>query len=113
MEFDQSGMKFISEQDGEPELRFKNEVASFLRQLEEPVSAYLCRVSYPQDDGVDLYHVALCLSTNTDIKEEMVKGASKIFHTMLGAREHLDIMFVDEAKEIELKKVCNYFASID
>ena len=113
------GIQFIGEQDGEPERDFKCELSVFLRQLDEwrpldePVRAYLCRVTCPSDDNSDSFDVALCFATKSDAKGEILKGAASIFHRMFGRREHLDIMFVDNDTETELRQVCSPFVDTE
>ena len=109
-EFNSQGVQFIGEQDGEPERDFKREISAFLKQLKEPVRAYLCRVTYPPgNDDIDSFNVALCLVSKSDTKSEMLKGAASIFRRMFGKHEHLDMMFVNKDQEADLEQVCSPF----
>ena len=112
-------IQFIGEQDGEPEREFKCEVSVFLRQLDKwgpldkAVRAYLCRVTYPGNDNSDSLDVALCFSTESDAKDNILKGAASIFRRMFGRHEHLDMMFVDDVTETELRQVCSPFVDTE
>lgn len=108
-------LRFVGERDGEPERDFKCELSVFLRQLVEwkpldkPVRAYLCSVSYPSDGDSGSFSVALFFATESDAKDEIRKGAASIFRRMFGTREHLEMMFVEDETESELRQVCSPF----
>ena len=112
-------IRIFGEQDGEPQRDFKCEVSVFLRQLDEwrpldePVRAYLCRVTHPGDDNSGSFNVALCFATNSGAKDEIRGGAASIFGRMFGTHEHLDVMFVDNNTEAELRQVCSPFVDTE
>jgi hypothetical protein len=113
MKYDQLGIRFLAEQDGKIERDFKHQASALLMQLEEPVRAYLCRIAYPGEDITDAFHVALCLASITDVKWEMQEGVASIFRRMFGTHEHLDIMFIGQAQEARLLKVCSPFLTVN
>ena len=104
---------FLAEQDGDSEREFKRSVKQFLKQLEEPVRAYLCTVSYAGGESSDSFNVALCLASSTEAREVMREEAASIFRRMFGPHEHLDIIFVDDAEEARLKKLSKPFIEIE
>lgn len=112
-------VRFIGEQDGKPERDFKCELSVFLRQLDEwkpldePVRAYLCRVTDPGDDNGGSFDVALCFATRSDAKDEIQRGATSIFRRLFGTHEYLEVMFVDKDAEAELGQVCSPFVDTE
>lgn len=111
MRYDGASVQYIAEQDGETEKEFKILVTGFLSQFEEPIRAYLCRVTYLEEVNPDGFNVAMCLASDTEAMDEMRDGIASIFIQMFGKHEHLDIMFVNKDQEIKIRKVCQPFFS--
>lgn len=111
--FERSNIRFVSEQDGESEREYKQEVSAYLKKLGIPVRAYLCEISYTDHFDFSEYSIALCLAEVTEAKDEVLAGTSQLFHRMFGSHESLDILFVNEDMEYELSKVCKpFFGSV-
>jgi hypothetical protein len=98
----QPTVRFVGEQDGEPERLLKTALVAELRVLPEVKRAYLARVEYP--DGI---HVALCLAAPED--PSLVDRIGSRFNEIFGRPEHLDILFLRPAQETELQRVCTPF----
>src|SRR5262245_35459932 len=96
-------IRFLCEQDGEPERALKE------RLVPELVSsgvqrAYLARVEYEPPTG---YEVALCLRAPED--RALVARLVEPFGELFGRDVHLDILFLSDAQESELARVCAPF----
>ena len=98
----QNIVRFVGEQDGEPELLLKNALVAELRVVPQVKRAYLAQVEYA--DGV---HVALCLAASDD--RLLVERISSCFAQIFAQEEHLDILFLTPDQETELERVCTPF----
>ncbi len=96
-------IRFLQEQDGIPEREFKEAVVPVLKRAVQ--RAYLARIQYA-DTGTNA--VALCLRA-TGSEEPLVKAIGAVFSPIFGARQHLDIIFLNEDQERELAGVCRPF----
>lgn len=99
---------FLGEQDGPPEREFKTRLNGLFRYEANLKTAYLVRIRYRSSDHDD---VALCLRTNVGHCHQLVKSVQSVFASMFGKHEHLDIMFLDEEKEMEVRHCCEPFFS--
>ena len=97
---------FIGEQDGPPERELKGRLAIFFRRDQSVQTAYLARVSYDDPSRIG---VALCLRTQFGADPGMAEKIGKIFASMFGTHEHMDIIFLNEQQEAQLTKVCAAF----
>ena len=97
---------FVGEQDGPAEQRLK-EALSVLLGLGATVSrAYLARVRY--DDKTS--GVMLGLVTDDERNSEKVAGQmGKTFAALFNTKTHLDIMFLDDERDAEIRKACRPF----
>lgn len=95
-------VRFVGEQDGEPERLLKSVLIAELSARPEIERAYLARVEYP--DGV---HVALCLVAQED--PSLVERVGARFGEIFARPQHLDILFLRPAQEAELQQVCPPF----
>ena len=50
--------------------------------------------------------VVLCLHSDRGADAELVGTIGKVFTPMFSVDNHLDVLFVNESQETELKKVC-------
>ncbi len=98
----QRTVRFVGEQDGEPERLLKNSLVAELRGVPGLKGAYLARVEYA--DGL---HVALCLAAPED--PLLVERIGARFAEIFGRHEHLDILFLGREQEAELQRVCAPF----
>jgi hypothetical protein len=96
-------LRFLHEQDGANERELKGWLEPELRAagIER---AYLARVEY---ENPDVFEVALCLRGPEDMG--LVDRLGKKFLEAVPAGIHLDIVFLDDIHEGELKAVCRPF----
>lgn len=100
--------RFIAEQFGYPENEFKESVFSLLQSQRNSLRCYLARVAY--DLNTDL-NVAFCIATTDGEDESLTLSIASVFRDMFGLHEHLDIVFINQSQESELRRVCCPFFS--
>ncbi|MGH8489621.1 MAG: enhanced serine sensitivity protein SseB C-terminal domain-containing protein, partial [Gammaproteobacteria bacterium] len=109
--FTGSKVRFVAEQIGVPETELKEELVRLFKQQCRVSRAYLAQVEY---DKVKHFNVALCIYLQQSESEKLANDVASIFRRMFGPHEHLDILFLSDTQEIELRKVCcPFFASRD
>jgi hypothetical protein len=96
--------KFVGEQDGPTELILKQKLTETFAREPAVQRAYLARMS----DGQNVT-VVLALRAQPGFEQTLVQQIGSIFASIFNAKEHLDIVFVTNADELELKKVCRPF----
>lgn len=99
-------LRFLGEQDGVPERELKDRLIKFFQVDQSILRAYLARVAYSDPSPLV---VALCLRSEFGPDRVVVEKIGKIFASMFGSHEHLDIIFLDGQQEHELAKVCSPF----
>ena len=104
-EFQVPQLRFLGEQDGPPERELKCALAQCFQNDQSVITAYLARVAY----GGESFAVALCLRAQLGPDRGLAEKVGKIFASMFGGHEHLDIIFLNEMQEAELAKVCKPF----
>ena len=104
-EFQVPQLRFLGEQDGPPERELKCRLAEFFERDKTVNKAYLARVAY----GAESFAVALCLRAQLGPDRGLAERVGKIFASMFGGHEHLDIIFLSEIQEAELASVCKPF----
>ena len=97
-------MRFVGEQDGTPEREFKSAIIPVLAK--RVARAYLARIVYGENATT---RVALCIQAESS--DELVTLVEKVFRSMFGSDQSLDIMFLNEERVIELEKVCSPFVT--
>lgn len=55
------------------------------------------------------FAVALCLRARFGPERSLAESGGRIFASMFGSHEHLDIIFLTEVQEAELATVCKPF----
>ena len=98
-------IKFICEQEGIPERKLKEDLFHLFKKSSDINRAYLARVKY--DTATD-YNVALCLAASGE-KGDLIAKISEIFKRKFSKNIHMDIIFLTESQEDDLKKVCQPF----
>ncbi len=98
-------LRFLGEQDGPPERELKCRLAEFFERDKTVNRAYLARVAY----GAKSFAVALCFRAQLGPDRGLAGEVGKIFASIFGGHEHLDIIFLSELQEAELAIVCNPF----
>jgi hypothetical protein len=94
---------FLSEQDGPPERQLKELLVHDLGSCKAE-RAYLVRVQYRDPKANE---VALCVRGPDD--PSLVRKVGVRFAALFGREAHLDIIFVNDAQEEQLKQVCKPF----
>ena len=101
-------IKFVGEQDGRPERDLKARLVKLFRDKPSVERAYLARTEYGDTTGMQ---VSLCVVSSNGADESLVSDVSEIFRNMFGPHEHLDIVFVGDDQEQQLRAVCMPFYS--
>jgi len=107
-EFRVPQLRFLGEQDGPPERELKFRLAQFFQSDQSVTTAYLARVTY----GGESFAVALCLRVRFAFEGALIEELGKIFASIFGSHEHLDIIFLSETQEVELAIVCKPFFQV-
>lgn len=94
---------FIREQDGETEKAFKDALYPILNCYNEPIRAYLVQTRYGDKDNT--FNVALCLVISEKAEQDLLSKIIKVFKSMFGKNEHLDIIFLNEKQEHDIRQV--------
>lgn len=94
---------FISEQDGDIERQFKRMLVDSFIYSKNYIRAYLVKVQYELDPTP---HVALCIKTDTDLIEPIIDECTDIFSAIFSGDQHLDIIFISDAEEKEVRLLC-------
>ena len=97
---------FVCEQDGNTERDLKQSIFALLEEREYVYAAYLARVKY--NDSHEL-NVALCIRMDREDDSMLRKVIGEIFAAKFNQQEHLDIIFISNEQEEELKQVCRPF----
>jgi hypothetical protein len=100
-------IRFVCEQDGEPERELKDALTVTLRAFPHVRRAYLARVQF--GDSPDLV-VTLCLSADEDPR--VVEAVSFDFRALFDSSQILDVMFLREGRERDLERVCRPFYAL-
>jgi hypothetical protein len=101
-----TNIRFLGEQDGEPERLLKARLIDLLKQHNHIQRAYLARVA-----AAEQANVALCLRSLTRADRNLVQEIGSIFAAIFVVHEHLDILFLNETQESALAAVCAPFYS--
>jgi len=97
---------FVREQDGDAERNLKQKIVPLLEARDYVHSAYLVRATY---DNTHELNVALCIRMEQGDDSGLRKAVGDVFATMFNRQEHLDIAFIRNEQEDELKQVCRAF----
>jgi hypothetical protein len=95
---------FIGEQDGPAERDLKDRFVEVLSG--EPVvrRAYLACAEHGDGSGV---HITLCLKCSPRAEDvSLLPKLAGIFGSMFNSQEHLDIRFLEDNEEHDLRSVC-------
>ena len=101
-----SDITFLAEQDGPAEQRLKEALAVLLGLGATVTRAYLARVAY--DDKTS----GVMLGLLTDDRRDCAKLARQIgrtFAALFDTRAYLDIVFLNDERDAEIRKACPPF----
>jgi hypothetical protein len=99
-------IRFVGEQDGQPERELKLALCRLFVSGNAVHRAYLVRVNYGDPSITD---VALALNSVPEGRDELLADIQGVFHSMFGIGQHLDIFFVLSTQEAEISLVCRPF----
>jgi hypothetical protein len=106
--FVSGGTRFLAEQIGVPENEFKQAIVGLLQSCDRPLRAYLAQVEYEKEKVIN---VALCVALVSGENEKLTNDIALVFRQMFGSHVHLDILFITDSQETQLRKVCCPFFS--
>lgn len=99
-------IKLVGEQDGSPERELKVRLIKLFGEEPTLQRAYLARTDYGDATGVN---ISLCVKTPMGEDMSLVSSVSTIFGEMFGSHEHLDVLFIRDDQEQQLRTVCRPF----
>jgi len=91
-----------------PENEFKEKAVGLFLDRSRPLRAYLAQVKYGEEANPN---VALCMDSEHGEDDGLVDDIASLFCRMFGPNEHLDVLFLTESQEIQIRKVCCPFFS--
>jgi len=103
-------LHFLGEQDGPPEQELKKQLTAFLGGAHWVRVAYLARVTY-EDKGCAT--VALCVRGQPGQARVFAERVGRVFASIFGSHEHLDIIWLAPEQEAALMQVCQPFFELD
>ena len=96
-------IEFVGEQAGAFEDDLKAQLRQVLQKTPAVQRAYLARLSYGDPAA---YSVGLCIRSTAGVDHPLRKRLAHIFTDMFSGDQYLDILFIREDQEEQLKKVC-------
>jgi hypothetical protein len=105
-EFTTPDITFLGEQDGPAERRLKEALGVVLGLDRTVIRAYLARVLH---DGRTSGVMLALLTNEEEDSEKLAAQAGRTFAALFITRENLDIIFLSEDKDAEIRKVCPPF----
>ena len=103
-ELDAEDIVFVGEQDGPAESQLKAELARLFAQHAGVSQAYLVRAAM---DGQT--SVVLALRAEGVDEAALAREVGAVFATIFNARAHLDVLFLDAARQAQVSRVCPAF----
>lgn len=113
-------MTFLAEQSGTAEDEFKSALSARFVVDPRVRRAYLVRVAYPRtgpqrskdenrgpQGSAEPVEVLLCVSAPEDLG--IVEIVAEEFRKMFGSSQHMDVVFLTDAREKEVSKVAEPF----
>ena len=100
----ESKIYFCSEQDGKAEQDFKSELTTILLKEKMSIRAYLVQIKYHKNDKH--CNVALCFRSGEGMSDDILNQSTKLFKSMFNRNEYLDILFITQPQEVDLRKIC-------
>ena len=101
----ESKIEYLGEKTGPTEDELKSSLIPILRKYGDVERAYLAIIS---TDGRKSWSVALCFAPKKD-DPKLVREVGEVFHRMFGRDQFLDMMFLTQQAELDLRKVCPPF----
>jgi hypothetical protein len=98
--------RFVAEQDGVSERDLKACFVELFRKQATVERAYLALAEHGDGRGV---HVTLAIRCSSGEDPSLIRRLANIFSSRFGSHEHLDMMFIREDQERQLRVVCEPF----
>jgi hypothetical protein len=98
-------ISFLGEQDGEPERELKSQWRTILAGYPNVTRAYLAIVSFDGVAGTP----ALCISSRSSETPQLVDALAAPFQQLFNKQVFLEIMFMSEEQEYQVRNVCRPF----
>ena len=102
-------IRFVGEQDGPPERELKQQLVAVFKNNPSVQHAYLAQVVYADASDIS---VCLCIKPDCGDDPALVKEIGEVFAVIFRTEEHLDILFIRDDQEAELKQVCEPFYAV-
>jgi hypothetical protein len=99
-------IEFLGEQDGVGERELKASLQATFRHHPEVLRAYLARIGFSPAAEPS---VALCLACKDADRSRIMDDVGQVFGLLFSSENHLDIVFLNEEQEDDLKRVCAPF----
>ena len=99
-------IEFLGEQIGAVEDEIKERFCAVFDQVPTVQAAYLARLSYGEPQG---YSVALCVRSTTGCDDRLQERLGRVFAAMFKFDQCLDILFLQDDQERDLRKICRPF----
>lgn len=99
-------IEFLGEQDGVPERELKIALESALADFRDVERAYLARIGFGPNQRTG---IALCLAPPSKQAALIVRRVAEVFSNLFSRDAHLDVIFVSDEQELDLRRVCTPF----
>ena len=105
-EFTAPDITFLGERDGPAERRLKEALGVVLGLDRSVIRAYLARVLH---DGKASGVMLALLTDDGEDSEKLVAQAGRTFAALFNTRANLDVIFLSEERDAEIRRVCPPF----
>jgi hypothetical protein len=102
-------IEFVGEQTGQTEDELKTRFVPALQQSKSIIAAYLACVYYGEPSN---YSVALCIRSTAGLDDRLRRRLASIFSEIFRSDAYLDIIFIRDDQEQQLRSVCNAFYQV-
>jgi hypothetical protein len=101
-----SDVQFVAEKTGKVETELEQKVIQTLHNYPEVDSAYLVLVTYPNASNRS---VALCVRSKGGDERAIAKSIGEDFSSLFNSSQALDILFVNDTQEEQIRRVAKPF----
>ncbi len=99
-------IRFVGETDGAAERELKRQLRESFTQNPNVKAAYLSRVSYGSSSDES---TAICVRTEIGADKCVIKATVRIVDAVFGGRGQIEVIFIDSAQEVLIRKRCSPF----
>ena len=97
--------RFVGEQDGPTEKNLKDGLVALFQKDIAIKAAYLVKVDFGNGGSGVILGLRCMAGENRQIADSI----GKVFASIFARSEHLDILFLSESQEVQIKQVCRSF----